>query len=98
MKPVVHLSVASREMASAAQWYDRRLPGLGERFLAAVEATERFVQRNPELGAPHRYNTRMRVVEGFPFLLIYREFADHIRVYAVADGRRRPGYWRRRLE
>jgi hypothetical protein len=39
-------------------------------------------------------------LHGFPFYLNYRvdEPANCIRVVAVSDQRRRPGYWRNRIE
>jgi hypothetical protein len=33
----------------------------------------------------------------FPFSIVYYTVDDIVRVVAVAHGKRRPGYWRRRL-
>lgn len=34
----------------------------------------------------------------FPFLLIYREHAEHLEIVALAHTSRRPGYWRDRVK
>ena len=97
MKPVVQHQAATSEMAEAAVWYDQLEPGLSERFERAVEQTKSFIQRQPALGAPYRRGTRMRVVKGFPYLIIYRELEDIIVVVAIAHGKQMPGYWEGRL-
>ena len=33
----------------------------------------------------------------FPFDIVFEEFDDHIVIYAVAHTKRKPGYWRERL-
>ena len=41
---------------------------------------------------------RKRIVQGFPFSVIYRVWEDHIYLVAVAHHHRRPGYWRERTD
>ncbi|WP_221032417.1 hypothetical protein [Actomonas aquatica] len=36
-------------------------------------------------------------VDRFPFAVHYRVESDCIRVVAIAHGRQKPGYWRKRL-
>jgi plasmid stabilization system protein ParE len=84
-------------MAEAAFWYEQREPGLGDRFKAAVDATKLLIQEQPGLGAPHRRQTRMRLVKRCPYHVIYRELEDKIVIVAVAHGKRLPGYWEDRL-
>lgn len=33
-------------------------------------------------------------VIGFPYHVVFEEFADRVEVLAIAADRRRPGYWR----
>jgi len=42
--------------------------------------------------------TRRYLLKNFPYYLIYREINNEIEVVAVMHERRRPGYWRHRLE
>ena len=87
---------ALAEMIAAAQYYDRRVPGLGARFLDAVEAAARQIQRQPTLGALDSAGRRRRAVRHFPYRFIYRFESDNLFVLAVAHGSRRPGYWTER--
>ena len=60
------------------------------------------------IGAIHEAPGRWRIHEGgtrrfamrrFPFVVVYKELdVGGLVVLAVAHGRRRPGYWRDRLE
>jgi hypothetical protein len=52
--------------------------------------------------APHHwpaylYETKVYRLRRFPYLLVYSLSAAAVQVIAVAHGKRRPGYWRRRL-
>ena len=84
-------------MIISAFFYDERNRGLGERFLKAVEATEARICQQPLWGQSYEAGTRKWRVKRFPFALIYKEFADHIEVFAVAHFSRKPGYWSQRL-
>jgi toxin ParE1/3/4 len=56
------------------------------------------------LEAPRRWPTlegecRRIALVRFPYFIVYREKGNNlIQVLAVAHGRRRPGYWRMRLD
>ena len=97
MKPVIVHSAAQRELARAMAWYDERCPGLGSDLLAEVEAATNKLRLAPE-HCPHykRTDFRKQFVERFPYLLFFLEMPAHIWIAAIADGRRRPGYWKRR--
>jgi plasmid stabilization system protein ParE len=92
VKPVAHLSEANLEMAKAALWYDRRVPGLGDRWLRALEAAQSKIQHQPQLGAPHRRQTRTWRVPKFPYRIVYREEPDRILILAFAHDKRRESY------
>jgi hypothetical protein len=40
----------------------------------------------------------MCLLKKFPYLVVFREYPDHLFIVAVAHGHRRPGYWRKRLK
>jgi plasmid stabilization system protein ParE len=85
-------------MVEAAQWYDQRMPGLGERLLRAIEATQFNIQKNPQLGTPYRRGTRKWRVPKFPYRVIYRDESERILIIAIAHDKRREGYWDYRLD
>ena len=97
MKPVRYHPEARTETVESALFYDGRLEGLGDRFLAAVEEAEQFVQSYPASGTPSDKGTRRHRVKKFPFALVYREYSDHLFVVAVAHFSRKPGYWKQRV-
>jgi|SRR5579872_2457094 len=46
----------------------------------------------------YEFGTRRIVLRRFPYLVVFRETTSGIEIIAVVHGRRRPGYWRDRLE
>jgi toxin ParE1/3/4 len=89
---------AEAELIEAAQFYSRRVPGLGADFLDTVDAAIEEI-----LSSPHRW----RMVEGdvrryllprFPFAILYRILPDHLRVLAIKHHSRKPDYWQERQQ
>ncbi|MBI3919784.1 MAG: type II toxin-antitoxin system RelE/ParE family toxin [Armatimonadetes bacterium] len=98
MKPVRYHPEARAELIESALFYDDRQPGVGGRFLKAVEECEQRARVHPASGTPSEPETRQRRVAKFPFALVYREYSDHLFVVAVAHLSRKPGYWENRIE
>jgi len=87
---------ARAELLATVAYYERQLPGLGERFLVEAEGRAERLLEHPE-GAPVvRADLRRAALTQFPYGLIYRTVADELWIIAVAHRRRRPGYWRAR--
>jgi toxin ParE1/3/4 len=98
MKPVVFQDEAEAELDEAAAWYERRTAGLGQEFLLSVNEAIRKIRDNPLIGS--RFGTtrfRYVLVHRFPYIVFYAETTNVLRVMAVAHGRRRPGYWKNRI-
>lgn len=88
--------MAEAELQDAAAWYEERSPGLGLRFVLAVQ-----VKADEIADAPQRWplaaGTRRVLMGRFPYALAYREIAEEeIEIVAVAHLHRRPAYWSRR--
>ncbi len=98
MKGAIFHPEARAEMRESFEFYEARLDGLGFRFLSAVEQTTKRIVVHPEAGTPLSGEFRKRIVQGFPFSVIYRVWEDHIYLVAVAHHHRRPGYWRERID
>ena len=97
MKPIIIHSEARAELDEAVGYYERRQAGLGLDLQGEVEQVFEGIQRNPGLGAPYkRTEFRYSVVRRFPYVIYYMELDAVIWVAAIAHGKRRPGYWRRR--
>lgn len=97
MKPVIIHSEAIEELDEAVAYYEDQKAGLGLDFLMEVEQALGKIQQNPNLGSVYKVTgLRRYVIQRFPFLVFYAELEECIWVVAIAHGKRRPDYWRRR--
>jgi plasmid stabilization system protein ParE len=85
---------ATAEMIEAAQFYERQRPGLGLRFIRAIEDASQRVAESPEAGPLLGQRDRRRLVTGFQYSIVYRIEEQRVLVLAVMHQRRKPGYWK----
>ena len=100
MKPVIYHPEARAEFDAAADRYESHSVGLGNSFIDEVEAIVARIAESPAQFPVWHGNRRFRkavLPETFPFVVFFRELDDHIRIFAIAHGARKPGYWARRL-
>jgi hypothetical protein len=98
MKPVAYHRLAASDLIKSAEFYERRIPTLGDAFLSTVVATLSRIQHDPELGKPGRFGTRSWKTKRFPFRIVYSNQPERLWILPVAHLSRRPGYWTRRLK
>ena len=89
---------ASDEVAEAFSWYARIAPVVGEQFKREFEHAEELVQRSPDSWAAYLLETRGFRFQKFPFVLAYIIRDERVLIVALAHTKRKPGYWRERLE
>lgn len=94
---VVFRAAAKREFDDAADWYDKRRPGLGAEFILEIDQA-----LTSAAAAPERYpivfgTIRRTVARRFPFSVYFRVRGDTLVVLAVFHGRRNPAVWQRRV-
>ena len=87
---------ADEEFAAQVEYYEREQPALGERFYDEVMASLDWITENPEIPRL-RKNYRRVNLKVFPFYIAYVIEGDLVSVLAVAHGKRKPGYWRKRM-
>ena len=85
--------LAERELIDAAQYYEIESPGLGARFLDAAERCERSILAYPHAGTIVHGEIRRRLLQAFPYALLYKAGAESVRVLVVMSLKRRPMYW-----
>jgi plasmid stabilization system protein ParE len=95
---VVYDPAAAQESQDAIDYYAAILQRLSGRFLDDMEAAINRIVDMPGAWPAFRGGLRRCLLSVFPYRIIYRVEGGIIRVFAVAHLRRRPGYWRKRIE
>ena len=85
--------LAERELLDAARYYERECPGLGSTFLDAAERCERAIIEYPRAGSVIGGKVRRRLLQVFPYALLYKCGPGGVRILAVMNLKRRPMYW-----
>lgn len=98
MNAVRFLDAAEKELWQERRYYNQRVAGLGDEFVAEVQAAVELIAERPEaFGIYGKSEVRVCPLQRFPFNLFYLPVGDDIYLVAVAHQRRRPGYWKSRL-
>jgi len=96
--PAIFHPEADDEFAEAIAYYAKRGDGLGDRFYDEVRQLTAEIEAAPQLHRLWRHGTRRHLGRRFPYALIYVERPTYLAVLAVAHCKRRPDYWRKRME
>lgn len=96
----VLLPEAAEELLEAAEWYEERRPGLGAEFVGAVEKAMAAAAASPMAAAmwPGSTRYRRRIMDKFPYVLVFEVRSEAVEFVAIAHTSRKPGYWLRRIE
>jgi plasmid stabilization system protein ParE len=91
--PVVYRRKIGRDLAGAYGWYEDQRAGLGEEFLAAVDATFDAIERIPEMFRRVHGEVRRANVSRFPYAVYYRIDPKSVVVLTVLHTARDPKLW-----
>lgn len=97
MVPVSFHRLADAEVEHETRYYARVSVRAAQQFLDELTDTIHRIQANPAAWPFDLHGTRRCSFQRMPFSLVYFEEFGEVRVYAVANHRRNPGYWVRRL-
>jgi hypothetical protein len=86
------------EAYRAYHWYDERSENAAERFWQELRRARTIVTDEPIAWSSYLHGTRYFQLRRFPYALVYIERGERIIGIAVAHLKRRPGYWRKRLD
>ncbi len=89
---------ARLDAIEAYDWYAERSLMAADAFQAELERAGEAICRSPFLWGYYLFGTRRYLLKRFPYLVVYRVIDERIEIIAVAHGRRRPGFWNRRLK
>lgn len=86
------------EYEEAAKFYGLRELGLDERFIESIESAIESVCDSPKSWPFLEDDFRRRVVNIFPYSIIYLEDNNLVVIVAIMHDSREPGYWKGRIE
>jgi len=92
------LPEADEEFREAVRYYEKEAPGVGLRFVAEVRRGVTFIIENPYAAASVGSGIRRKVLNHFPYSLLYAVESELLVIVAVAHQKRRPRYWRGRVK
>lgn len=98
LREVEYHPMAQAEIQESVIWYDNKIDGLGLGFMLEVKASESKIARNPETWPNYEAGTKRYLMKKFPYAIIYLITEDRIKIVAVAPYKRKPGYWKERLD
>jgi plasmid stabilization system protein ParE len=85
--------LAERELNDAARYYELEQLGLGTAFITEVLRCTEAIVVHPEAGPAVPGAIRRRLCQRFPYGLLYTVVGNELRILAVMNLKRRPGYW-----
>jgi plasmid stabilization system protein ParE len=88
--------LAQSEIDSATRWYLRRSPDAAARFRDEIEFAATRILREPDLFPAINGHYQRALLHKFPYSLVFRRDRERILIVAVAHGKRKTAYWRRR--
>jgi plasmid stabilization system protein ParE len=88
---------AALDLAEAYSWYEECKTGLGEDFLACVEAAVESIRSAPARYAVVDGECRRALVRRFPYAIFFEGEQRKVTIYAVFHASRDPEKWRSRL-
>jgi ParE toxin of type II toxin-antitoxin system, parDE len=91
------LPEAITELEEAYTFYEGRVPGLGADFKSEARHALGLVLQQPKAWTPIGGGLRQCRLNRFPYALVYGARKQRIIIIAVANLKRRPRYWRKRL-
>lgn len=96
-KKIEFHEAASNEYEKAVSWYLERNHIIAVRFAEEVRRAVETIRKAPHRWPSNEGGIRRFLLPSFPIALVYRELVTAIQIIAVAHGRRKPDYWKKRI-
>ncbi len=87
---------AEAEFDASVDYYEECEPGLGLEFAEEVFGAIARILEFPNAWPPFTEHKRRCLLNRFPYALVYDIRGDRVRILAVANFARHPGYWKNR--
>lgn len=97
------LAEAEDELYAAAQWYEDRDAGVGQRLLSAFDLSRGLIEQRashfPLLETvDSERGIRRCFLRHFPYMIVFELRGDEVMILAVAHTSRGPNYWSERAD
>jgi hypothetical protein len=92
-KPLRFHPQAEQEYLTALTWYRKRSLIGAINFESAFQQAVGRMRESPQRWPIYVADFRKYTLRQFPFSIVFQDFSSEIIVFAVARGRRKPGYW-----
>ncbi|HVT43627.1 MAG TPA: type II toxin-antitoxin system RelE/ParE family toxin [Thermoanaerobaculia bacterium] len=89
---------ARLELREAVEYFERKTEGLGARFNDEVESAVSQIREYPSSAPILEDPVRKKVLRKFPYNILYFAGDEEVFILAVMNQKRRPGYWKWRLD
>jgi len=93
---LVFSAEAESDALGAFRFYEDRREGLGERFRDHLGIALGRIQTSPELCPTIYRDLRRKLVERFPYAILYRVYPGLVYVVAIMHAKQNPAIWKRR--
>jgi plasmid stabilization system protein ParE len=87
---------AKLEAQEIIRWYSERNPDAAAEFSLELDKTVGRILESPRRFLRLDSNLRRALFKTYPYAVIFRDNEEEILILAIAHGKRRPGYWRKR--
>jgi hypothetical protein len=95
-KPLRFHPQAEQEYLTALAWYRKRSLIAAINFEIGFEQAVGRIRKSQQRWPIYITDFQKYTLRQFPFSIVYQNFPSEIVVFAVAHGRRQPGYWKDR--
>lgn len=95
--PIILRPEAEQDLISAFDWYEGQQEGLGNQFIAEMDACFDRIAERPAIYAVAYADIRACRARRFPYLVYFRVLQTQVEVLAVLHGNRDPSTWQSRV-
>jgi len=89
---VTYSTLAASDLETIAAYYEGQKQGLGSKFLDDFEVSIAAITDSPARFEVVLDRVRRASLKRFPYLILFRESGDHIRILVVRHHSRDPNY------
>jgi len=79
-------------------WYEEQQPGVGEKFLSALESAKSKLLSNPLAFGVWKKNIRRIVLIPFAYKMYFKVYGEKVIIFLIAHERRSNQYLKRRIQ